>query len=60
MIGFFFVIVGAWLGWSISMDLSNSPPFPLASYAFVAFWTLVGTVLGRVVGQTVEACLDDF
>ncbi len=39
-------IIGAWLGGSLSMDLSHHPAFPNASQAFVGFWTVFGGVVG--------------
>lgn len=50
-------LVGAWLGWSVSMDWSNHPAFPLGSYAFVAFWTVFGMAAGWVAGLKVSRWL---
>lgn len=52
--GILLTLVGAWLGWSISMDWSNHPLFLWASYAFVAFWTLFGGVSGWAIGRKVS------
>jgi hypothetical protein len=52
-------VVGAWLGWSISMDLSNHPSFGYGSYAFVAFWTVFGLAAGWAVGFKVSDKLSD-
>jgi uncharacterized membrane protein YeaQ/YmgE (transglycosylase-associated protein family) len=43
-------LVGAFLGYGLSVDLSDWRHFPTASYAFVAFWTLFGGVAGWRVG----------
>ena len=58
MIWYFLTIVGAWLGWSVSMDWSNNPLFPYGSTAFVAFWTLFGTVIGWVAGMKIYRWLE--
>lgn len=52
-------VVGAWLGWSISMDWSNHPSFVYGSYAFVAFWTVFGLTIGWVVGSKISDKLHD-
>ena len=49
-----FTVVGAALGWSISVDWSNHPMFPVASVAFVAFWTMIGGVAGFLAGRMVD------
>jgi hypothetical protein len=48
------VAVGAFLGYGLSVDLSDWRHFPIASYAFVAFWTLFGAVAGFRVGIWLE------
>jgi hypothetical protein len=52
-------LVGAWLGWSISMDWSNHPSFQYGSYAFVAFWTVFGITVGYAVGERISNWVDE-
>jgi len=52
-------VVGAWLGGSVSMDLSNHPLFVHAHYAFIAFWGVLGLVVGWAVGTKVSDKLSE-
>jgi len=51
LITFALCFSGIFLGFGISWDLSNHPSFPVASDAFVLFWTIVGGFIGWWVGE---------
>lgn len=49
---------GILLGFGISWDLSNHPSFPIASCAFIFFWTVVGGFIGWWVGEKTSDWLE--